>query len=127
MYKKLILSVLLSALMACSSHPCKIEERTDIVMTGNEKVSSAKKDLTQRAFVYKADGSLQCGQGEKADIASMRKELGNIEVYSSENKHDGMMRIQVCGAPTGNSHVFEINKSDLEAALKLGFKKWTRD
>lgn len=127
MLKKLILGVLFSAMMACSSHPCKIEERTDIVMTGNEKVSTAKKDLTQRTFVYKADGSLQCGQGEKIDLASMRKELGSIEVYSSENKHDGMMRIQVCGAPTGYSHVFEINKTDLEAALKLGFKKWTRD
>lgn len=127
MYIKLILGILFSASMACSSHPCKIEERTDIVMTGNEKVSTAKKDLTQRTFVYKADGSLQCGQGEKVDIASMRKELGSLEVYSSENKHDGMMRIQVCGAPTGYSHVFEINKADLEAALKLGFKKWTRD
>lgn len=127
MYNKLVLSVLFSAMMACSSHPCKIEERTDIVMTGNEKVSTAKKDLTQRTFIYKADGSLQCGQGEKIELASMRKELGSIEVYSSENKHDGMMRIQVCGAPTGYSHVFEINKSDLDAALKLGFKKWTRD
>lgn len=127
MQKILILSVLFSAMVACSGHPCKIEERTDIVMTGNEKVSTAKKDLTQRAFIYKADGSLQCGQGEKIEIASMRKDLGNIEVYSSETKHDGMMRIQVCGAPTGHSHVFEINKSDLDAALKLGFKRWTRD
>ena len=127
MSKKLILGALFSALLACSSHPCKIEERTDIVMTGNEKVSTAKKDLTQRTFVYKADGSLQCGQGEKTEIAAMRKDLGNIEVFSSENKHDGMMRVQVCGAPTGYSHVFEISKSDLEAAVKLGFKKWSRD
>ena len=114
-------------LAGCSNHPCKIEERTDIVMTGNEKVSTAKKDLTQRVFVYKSDGSLQCGQGEKIDINSMKKDLGPIEVFSAENKHDGMMRIQVCGAPTGYNNVFEINKSDLEAAIKLGFKKWTRD
>ena len=114
-------------LMGCSNHPCKIEERTDIVMTGNEKVSTAKKDLTQRVFVYKSDGSLQCGQGEKNDINLMKKDLGAIEIFSAENKHDGMMRIQVCGAPTGYSNVYEINNNDLEAALKLGFKKWTRD
>ena len=112
---------------ACSSHSCKIEERTDIVMTGNEKVSSAKKDLTQRVFVYKADGSQQCGMGEKIDPNTMKKDLGKIEVFSVQNKHDGMMRIQVCGAPTGNSNVFEINQSDFETAIKLGFKKWTRD
>lgn len=123
----LIMIILIPFLLACSSHPCKIEERTDIVMTGNEKVSTAQKDLTQRVFVFKPDGSLQCGQGEKIEAASMKKDLGKIEVYSSENKHDGMMRIQVCGAPTGYNNVFEINKSDLEAALKLGFKKWMRD
>ncbi len=36
-----------------------------------------------------------------------------------------MMRIQVCGAPTGNSNVYEIDRKDLEAALKVGFKEWT--
>lgn len=125
--KSFVGAFLIAALAACSSHPCKIEDRTDIVMTGNEKVSTAKKDLTQRMFIYKPDGTLQCGQGEKVDINVMKKDLGKIEVYSAENKHDGMMRIQVCGAPTGQSHVFEINKSDFEAAAKLGFKKWVRD
>lgn len=126
--KNIILaSVLIVGLFACTSHPCKIEERTDVIMTGDEKVSSAGKDLTQRIFVYKPDGSLQCGQGEKINPATMRKELGAIEVFSVQNKHDGMMRIQVCGAPTGYNNVFEINQSDLQAALKLGFKKWIRD
>lgn len=112
---------------ACSSHPCKIEERTDVTMTGNEKVSSAAKDLTQRVFVHKPDGTLQCGMGSKIELAQMRKDLGSIEVFSSANKHDGMMRIQVCGQPTGNSNVYEIKKDDLEAALKLGFKQWMHD
>lgn len=127
MKKALILLGFCAALAACSSHPCKIEERTDVAMTGNEKISSAKKDLTQRVFVYKADGTLQCGMGSRIDLASMRKELGQIEVFSSANKHDGMMRIQVCGQPTGQSNVYEIGVKDLEAALKLGFKKWTHD
>lgn len=114
-------------LSACSSQPCRIEERTDIVMTGNEKVSSSKKDLTKRVFIYKPDGSLQCGMGSKIDLQAMRKELGNIEVFSSENKHDGMMRIQVCGQPTGFSNVYEIDEKDLQAATKLGFNKWIGD
>lgn len=77
--------------------------------------------------VYKADGSLQCGQGKALSIQEMQKELKNIKVYSSANKNDGLMRIQVCGAPTGNSNVYEIDGKDLEAALKLGFKQWTFD
>lgn len=111
----------------CSNQPCRIEDRTDVAMTGNEKVSSSKKDLTKRVFVYKADGSLQCGMGTKIDVQAMRKELGNIEIFSAENKHDGMMRIQVCGQPTGFSNVYEIDEKDLPAAVKLGFNKWIGD
>lgn len=114
-------------LCACANRICKIEERTDLAMTGNEKVSSEKKDLTQRVFVYKVDGSKQCGQGKKIDLNTMKKELAKIEIFSAENKHDGMMRIQVCGAPTGFNNVYEINEADLGKALKLGFKKWVRD
>jgi hypothetical protein len=122
--KKIVLMFLGLIVVACANQACKIEERKDIVMTGNEKTSSQKKDLTNRVFVYKLDGSLQCGQGSKIGIDSMKKELDGIEVFSSENKHDGMMRIQVCGAPTGYANVYEIDQKDLEKALKLGFKKW---
>lgn len=114
-------------LSSCTVRPCKIEERTDINMTETKKILSEKKDLTQRVFIYKPDGSLQCGQAGKTDLEVMKKELGSIEVFSSANKHDGMMRIQLCGAPTGYNNVYEISSSDLEAALKLGFKKWMRD
>ncbi|MBY0451380.1 MAG: hypothetical protein K2P92_00005, partial [Bdellovibrionaceae bacterium] len=79
-----------------------------------------------RVFVYKPDGSLQCGQGSRITPEDMKKELGAIKVFSSENKSDGMMRIQVCGAPTGMANVYEIDQKDLEAALKLGFKKWMK-
>jgi hypothetical protein len=109
---------------ACASKPCKIEERKEVVMTGNEKTSSQKKDLSKRVFVYKNDGSVQCETGGKTTLDNMKKELGTIEVFSSANKHDGMMRIQVCGAPTGFCNVYEIEEKDLEFALKAGFKKW---
>lgn len=123
-FLKLVLVVLFLA--ACSSQPCKIEERSDIRMTGSEKTSSQQKDLSQRVFVYKPDGSLQCGQGSKVTIEDMKKQLGAIKVFSAENKSDGMMRIQVCGAPTGMCNVYEIDQKDQEAALKLGFKKWLK-
>lgn len=127
MMKRFFLSLIMfSVLAGCTTHSCKIEERTDVVMTGDEKVSSANKDLTQRVFIYKPDGSKQCGEGEKIDLKAMQKELGQIEVYSAKNLHDGLMRIQMCGAPTGYNNVYEINQSDLDAALKLGFKKWVK-
>ena len=73
---------------SCAVKSCKIEDRTDKVMTGNEKTSSDSKDLIQRVYVYKADGSLQCGMGQKIDPNEMKKDLGSIEAYSAENKHD---------------------------------------
>ena len=122
--KKILLIALGMIFVACANQACKIEERKDVAMTGNEKSSSQKKDLSQRVFVYKLDGSLQCEQGKKIPVETMKKELVDIEVFSSENKHDGMMRIQVCGSPTGMSNVYEIDQKDLDKAIKLGFKKW---
>ncbi len=126
-YLKLVVFISSILILACTNHPCKIEERTDIVMTGNEKASSANKDLTQRVFVYKPDGSQQCGLGERIDLNIMKKQLGSIEVFSQNSLHDGMMRIQVCGQPTGQCNVFEINKKDVDFALGRGFKKWTHN
>lgn len=79
---------------------------------------------TDKVKVYKNDGSLQCGQGKPVELAVMAKELGDIQIFSSSNKNDGKMRIQLCGSPTGNCNVYEIPKKDLEQALKLGFKEW---
>lgn len=124
MIKLIQILAVIFVFLGCASKPCKIEERKDIVMSGNEKTSSQKKDLSTRVFVYKNDGSVQCETTGKISADVMRKELGSIEVFSSANKHDGMMRIQVCGAPTGFCNVYEIDEKDLEQALKLGFRKW---
>ena len=75
--------------------------------------------------VYKADGTLQCGMGSKIALETMEKDLKGIKVFSRVNKNDGLMRIQVCGAPTGGSNVYEISQVDLQKALKAGFKEWT--
>lgn len=127
--KRISLFIAISLLFAtgCNHKPCKIEERANSTMTGNEKPSSSSKDLSNRVFVYKPDGSLQCGQGQKIEINEMKKQLGSIEVYSSDNKHDGLMRVQICGQPTGSCNIYEIATSDLDQAIKLGFKKWIRN
>lgn len=124
MIKFIQIMTLVFVFVGCSSKPCKIEERKEVVMSGNEKTSSQIKDLSKRVFVYKNDGSVQCEAGGKTSLDAMKKELGSIAVFSSANKHDGMMRIQVCGAPTGFCNVYEIEEKDLEAALKAGFRKW---
>lgn len=118
----LALAAGLMTLVACSHANCgaqKPENKSGVAM---DKSSS-----TDHVKVYKADGTLQCGQGKKIAISDMQNDLKDIKVYSSENKNDGMMRIQLCGSPTGNANVYEIDRKDLEAALKLGFKEWTAE
>ena len=77
--------------------------------------------------VYKPDGSLQCGMGAKISLDTMEKDLKGIKVFNRYNMNDGLMRIQVCGAPTGQSNVYEISRNDLDKALKAGFKEWTQE
>ena len=82
--------------------------------------------LSERVKVYKPDGTLQCAQGKKIPLDEMVKQLGDIKVYNSFSDNDGMMRIQLCGSPTGNSNVYEIDRENLKRAVSLGFKEWLR-
>ncbi|MBC7458424.1 MAG: hypothetical protein H7235_09110, partial [Bdellovibrionaceae bacterium] len=59
-------------------------------------------------------------------LVDMQKDLKDIVVFSASNQNDGMMRIQVCGADTGNHNVYEIAESDLEKAKSYGFKQWNK-
>lgn len=126
MRKFLFLIPLVGILTACTHGNCRGQKKleTPAAATSTEvpMESSSKLD---RVKVHKADGSLQCGQGKAIPVAEMQKQLKDIKVFSAVNKNDGMMRIQVCGSPTGNSNVYEIDRKDLDAALKAGFKEWT--
>lgn len=82
---------------------------------------------SDRVRVFKYDGSLQCNMGKSVALAEMQKDLKSIQVFSSENKSDSLMRIQQCGTPTGKANVYEIDRKDLDAAKKLGFQLWTFD
>lgn len=80
------------------------------------------KKKTGTVKVFKSDESRQC-QGGGIPIEKMQEELEGINIIDSHPANDGKMRIQVCGAATGNINVFEINHEDLEKAQRLGFKK----
>ena len=125
----IVFSLLILQITGCSNTPCKIEERPPMAkIDDGGKTLTSNKDLTKRVRVYKTDGSLQCGMGQRIGLKDMASEqLPNIQIFSSENKHDGLMRIQVCGQPTGTCNVYEILEADFEQATKLGFKKWNRD
>lgn len=77
----------------------------------------------ESVLVFKYDQSVQCG---KAGIApargQQRLENAGIEVKCSFKAHDGMMRPQACGRPSGNINVFEISAAKLAEALDEGFK-----
>ncbi|MEN0060204.1 MAG: hypothetical protein AAGB31_15300 [Bdellovibrio sp.] len=122
---------------ACSHGNCQKQKMNEQSQAATPKTVGAsvegevpvmeKSSALDRVKVYKADGSLQCGQGKKIPLDEMQKELKGIKVHSSVNKNDGMMRIQLCGSPTGNCNVYEIERKDLEAALKAGFKEWVNE
>jgi hypothetical protein len=86
--------------------------------------AQAKNSGEDRVFVYKYDGSLQCGQGKAVSVEAMAKQLKGIEIFSSNKKSDGLMHIQVCGSATGQANVFEIPAKSLKQAEAKGFKKW---
>ncbi len=124
----LILVVIFGLSFSCQSKPCKIEERsTDSAQTSADTQKALKGTQMNRVKVFKPDGSLQCNQGKKIALDEMAKQLKDISVHSSENKHDGLMRAQMCGRPTGYNNVYEIDLENLDKALKLGFNKWIRE
>lgn len=133
--KYFVFLVSCSLVFSCSTTHCKDQEKKDstknspnaaAVMSPEISSAVAGVKLMTKVKVFKADGTLQCQQGKKIELTTMSKELAGITIYSSENLHDGLMRIQLCGKPTGQNNVYEINESDLPKALSLGFKKWIR-
>lgn len=116
---------MVAVLSACSSANCRQKNAAKPVAAGEVASMDDQSAAQDRVRVYKPDGSLQCGQGRAIPLTEMEKDLKGIKSYSSINKNDGMMRIQVCGSPTGNCNIYEIDRKDLGNALKNGFKEWT--
>ena len=127
---KLVLVVLsLLFFTACSTTNCGNERRFNSAKTDdqNAKMTPDKGAFNMKKVkVAKPDGTLQCNQGKLIPLTDMQKDLKDLTVFSALNQNDGMMRIQVCGSPTGNHNVYEILETDLEKAKSFGFKLWTK-
>jgi hypothetical protein len=116
------------ALGACTQGHCR--RKADVPGEAKPVDSPAaaadnKSSDNGRLFVYKYDGSLQCGMGKAIPLEVMAKELQGITVYSSVKKRDGLMHIQVCGSITGMANVYEIPAKFQKQAEGKGFKKWS--
>jgi hypothetical protein len=118
MIKVLFLFLFSVSVMACSNKPCR-EVNMDGVPENIQATSEAKNIL-----VYKYDGTKQCGEGQEITLDAMSRQLRDVKIVSMSKKHDGMMRIQVCGAPTGHANVYEISEKDLVKAKSYGFLPW---
>lgn len=118
MKKFILLTVVLFVTGACSSKPCR-EVNMAGVPESIQTTSSSKNIL-----VYKYDGTKQCGEGQEITLDAMSRQLRDVKILSMSKKHDGMMRIQVCGAPTGHANVYEISDKDTEKAKSYGFQIW---
>lgn len=76
----------------------------------------------ERVFVFKEDQSQQCGFQKGIDLNEMSKELEGFKIWSQKKGNDGKMRITLCGAPTGQINIYEIDKNSLNEALKKDFQ-----
>lgn len=126
--KYFIGSILSVLVLGCANGHCR-QPQTVVNPQGplGKPVSSvSNSQVTERAWIYKYDGTLQCGEGREKGLDSMAEELksSGITPLKSEKRSDGMMRAQVCGQSTGRANVFEIPRSQLKSAEALGFKLW---
>ncbi|NJM10429.1 MAG: hypothetical protein HC883_06155 [Bdellovibrionaceae bacterium] len=124
---KAISLIMALSLVGCTQGHCRRKTETPGVAMPVEAgdVSGAAAKMSDRTFVYKYDGSLQCGMGKAIAVEEMAKELNGISIFSSVKKRDGLMHIQVCGSITGMANVYEIPTKSLKQAEAKGFKKWS--
>ena len=81
--------------------------------TGHCVGSRNKKE--DMVMIFKADQSTQCSKKPNGiSLEKMAEELGGIQIFSQENKNDGMMHMTLCGSPTGRINVYQIHKNDLD-------------
>ncbi len=124
---KILLSCcFLASLYGCTSGYCRMNKKSDKNLEASPTATpNPPANITVKVFKY--DGSQQCSMGKQISIEEMKKDLKDIKVITQAHLNDGLMRIQLCGSPTGYANVYEISKADLEKALALGFREWTFD
>ena len=96
-------------------------------VASSEEVSqqaSTSLSLKNRIWVAKGNQSLQCQPGTGIPLEKMAHELSFTKIFSSQVVHETSVRIQLCGEPQGQLNAYLISQSDLDLALKRGFKTW---
>lgn len=133
--KTFISLAFLLSLIACGSANCRKQPDPNFFAKKTENLPSFKEKTASKTGlgagstdwikVFKPDGSLQCGMGASISPEEMGKELRDkgIRIKSASKQSDSLMRIQVCGSPTGMINVFEIQNSNLDMVKKLGYKE----
>lgn len=104
--------------VGCANHHCRVKKE------GADMAALASEAAAEKILVAKPDGSQQCESASGISLDKMAKDLGEIKIYRQFKMNDGMMRIQVCGAPTGMYNVYEIDATDRQKALNVGFEVW---
>ncbi len=110
----MLLTASLSALLlsACSSSI----QPSPMPQAGNQQSTWVAKDL----------GLKQCEQGSAQDALNSTQQIlkqHQIKISSAHCADDGMMRVQVCGAPQGKLGLYKIKQAQLGKAQSLGFQQ----
>jgi hypothetical protein len=108
-------------LIGCASGQCR-RDGTPLPPESDVKTISEQEMENEVILISKSDNSLQCGYNVGVTLENMAQELNGIQILKAEKKHDGLMRIQSCGAPTGMMNVYYIYRKDVKKAVKLGYK-----
>jgi len=111
-------------LSSCTQGHCR--RKTDSPeLAAQPVVTAPTASADEHTYVYKYDGSLQCGLGKAVALEAMAKQLQGVTVFSQSKKRDGLIHIQVCGSITGMANVYEIPLAQIKKAESFGFKKWS--
>jgi hypothetical protein len=108
-------------LMGCATGQCK-RDGTPVVADEEAKTISEQELANEIIVIGKSDQSLQCGYNIGMSITQMAQELEGIQILRTEKRHDGLMRLQSCGAPTGMMNVYFIYRKDVKKSVRLGYK-----
>lgn len=76
--------------------------------------------------IFHRTGEQQCGMEKPKPMEYFEGLLAKkrIKVIEGHIRSDGLMHMQVCGAPTDQIYVFTIPEKFLKQAEKLGFRQW---
>jgi hypothetical protein len=121
---RLALSLVAIFMVSCAQGHCRRPAAAPAAAAPLPQDLNSKPSDQDHVFVYKYDGSLQCGMGKPIGLETMAKELQGIPIVSSLKKADRLMHIQVCGSISGKANVYEIPTIYLKQAESKGFKKW---